>query len=99
MHGPDEIDHPNESVFLRVQPNDLIEIHHVSSPEFYIVATFEDHASTTGSHEGATKLTFTMVFDSPEKCERLKKIAVPGNEQNFDRLEALLIEKHRDAFI
>lgn len=99
MHGPDGVDHPNEAIFMRVQPNDMIELHHVSEPEFYIVATFENHAATNGGHEGATRLTFTMVFETPEQCDRMKKIAVEGNEQNFDRLEAVLIEKHRDSFL
>ena len=33
-----------------------------------------------------------MLFQSAADCERIKKVAVEGNEQNFDRLEAELVK-------
>ena len=31
-----------------------------------------------------------MIFDGPEACEKIKKIAPGANEENFDRLEKVL---------
>ena len=41
---------------------------------------------------GGTRLTWRMVFTDARTCERIRPIAAPGNEQNFDRLAALLTD-------
>ena len=37
--------------------------------------------------ENKTQISFRMIFDTVEECEKIKKFAVPKNEENFDRLE------------
>lgn len=34
-----------------------------------------------------TRISFRMIFDSPEACEKIRRFALPKNEENFDRLE------------
>lgn len=83
MHGPDGANYPNQNVFLEIVRPERIVIDHVSPPRFRIEAAFEDE-------DGKTRLTFRMVFESAAECDKIKKIAVDGNEQNFDRLAARL---------
>lgn len=83
MHGPDGTDYPNHSVFVEIVKPDRLILDHLSSPHFRVVATFSEE-------EGKTKNTFRMIFPSAEMCEKLKPICVPANEENFDRLTALL---------
>lgn len=90
MHGPDGTDYPNESRFVKIIHPELIVFDHICAPEFRIVATFEEKTT----HQ--TLLTFRMIFDTPQACERVKIYAVDKNEENFDRLET---ELQRDDFL
>lgn len=56
---------------------------HVSGPHFQVTVTFEEQ-------DGRTKIIFRQLFETVEVYNQIKKFAVEGNEQNFDRLEALL---------
>lgn len=85
MHGPDnQGNFENESVFLQIESPDAIAFHHVSPPEFKIAATFESLSANE------TEITFRMVFDTPEQCEKIRSFAPEKNEENFDRLEEVL---------
>jgi uncharacterized protein YndB with AHSA1/START domain len=83
MHGPDGKNYRNHSTFIEITSPERIVFDHVSPPTFRVTATFENES-------GKTEITFQMVFESAEVCANLKHILVPSNEQNFDRLEALL---------
>jgi uncharacterized protein YndB with AHSA1/START domain len=83
MHGPDGTDYKNESIFVEVAQPERIVFDHLTAPHFRVVATF-------GEIDGKTRLVFRMIFGSAELCARLRPVCVPGNEQNFDRLEAVL---------
>ena len=85
MHGPDGHNYQNENVFREIVKPSRIVFDHLSNPKFQVAATFEDQS-------GKTLITFRMLFESAEVCESLKKIIVPANEQNFDRLEAELVK-------
>src|SRR5262249_48557597 len=50
---------------------------------FRLTIFFEDIA-------GKTKITFRQLFDTLDTYKRIKHLAVPGNEQNFDKLAAEL---------
>lgn len=39
-----------------------------------------------------TRISFKMIFDTVEECEKVKRFAIPKNEENFDRLEKELQE-------
>ncbi len=86
MHGPDGTDYPNESVFEEIiKPEKIVFIHLRPMHKFQVTATFEDS-------DERTKLFFSMLFDSLEECEKVKSYVLEANEQNFDRLEKVLIE-------
>jgi len=84
MHGPDGVNYPNESIFVAIIEPELIVLNHITNPKFQIVATFEELV------EDNTKVTFRMIFETPELCSQVKFYAVEKNEENFDRLEAEL---------
>lgn len=83
MHGPDGTSYPNESVFISITKNTEIILDHISHPKFRLTATFAEHSD-------GTKLTFHMLFETAKIRDNVSKIAVQGNEENFDRLEELL---------
>jgi uncharacterized protein YndB with AHSA1/START domain len=83
MHGPTGGHYPNESRFIQLSTDRII-IQHVSNPKFHLVATFEE----TG--DGRTRITFRQIFDTVEECDRVKSFAAEANEENLDRLEAVL---------
>jgi hypothetical protein len=61
---------------------------YVSAPKFRLTATFEDV-------RGKTKVTFRQLFESKAVCDGVRSFAVPGNEENFDRLEAEIAKTAR----
>jgi uncharacterized protein YndB with AHSA1/START domain len=83
MHGPNGADYPNESVFVEVAPPTRVVFEHVSRPEFEMTITFNERGAKT-------RVAWRQLFRSAAECERVKKFAVEANEQNLDRLEALL---------
>ncbi|HEX8169871.1 MAG TPA: SRPBCC family protein [Thermoanaerobaculia bacterium] len=82
MHGPNGTDYKNESVFAEVGPERIV-IDHISAPRFRLAADFADD-------DGGTHITWRMTFASAEECARVRGYVVPANEQNLDRLEAVL---------
>ncbi|HWP12574.1 MAG TPA: SRPBCC family protein [Ramlibacter sp.] len=83
MHGPDGTDYPNRSVFLDIQEPSRIVFEHESPHEFRMNITLDDEG-------GKTRLEWRMRFESAPERDRVAKVAVSANEQNFDRLEAEL---------
>lgn len=85
MHGPSGADYPNESVFREIEPDAKIVLEHVVAPWFRLTVTL--------AAEGArTRLAWVQEFESAEMAERLRAVVEPANEQNLDRLAALLEE-------
>jgi uncharacterized protein YndB with AHSA1/START domain len=83
MHGPDGSNHPNESVFLELQPPSRIVIQHVSQPHFVLTVTLAVHSA-------GTEVTWHQAFEDAGFAARIRHIVEPANEQNLDRLTALL---------
>jgi uncharacterized protein YndB with AHSA1/START domain len=83
MHGPNGADYPNHSIFEEIIPLKKLVFRHLTMHFFRVVTTFEDN-------NGKTNLSFKMIFDTKEECEKVKVYAVDANEQNFDRLEVEL---------
>ena len=83
FHGPNGANYDNEWIFRSIVPDQRIEADHLSAPRFHKVATLTDEA-------GKTRLTWDATFESADVLAGLKSIIVPANEQNFDRLEAVL---------
>ncbi|WP_246628108.1 SRPBCC family protein [Paenibacillus oenotherae] len=83
MHGPDGADYPNGIIFNEIVPSERIVLDHLPPHEFRVTATFE-------ALEGRTRLTFRQRFKSTEEFESIKAFCAKANEQNIDRLEAVL---------
>ncbi len=84
MHGLDKGNYNNESVFLKIIPNELIYWQRVSKPLFQMAIIFNKITENT------SKITFRMMFDSAEECNKIRPFAPEKNEENFDRLESEL---------
>jgi uncharacterized protein YndB with AHSA1/START domain len=84
MHSPDGAHFPNESVFVEiVQPKRIVFRHLAPVHGFLATAEFAE--------EGVgTAIRFSMLFPTVAECARSRRYAAQGNEENFDRLEALL---------
>jgi uncharacterized protein YndB with AHSA1/START domain len=84
MRAPNGTNFPNESVFVEIaQPERIVFRHLAPVHAFLARAEFVEHANSTA-------IRFTMLFSTTAECERSKRYVVQGNEENFDRLEALL---------
>lgn len=81
MHGPDKGNYENSSVFENVVPFQLVSWKRNSKPLFYMEVAFEK------LDDENTLISFRMIFETIEECEKIKKFAGPKNEENFDRLE------------
>ncbi|SFI83543.1 SRPBCC family protein [Brevibacillus centrosporus] len=82
MHGPEGANFPNRNVFHEVS-EDRIVLRHESRPHFILTATFADVS-------GGTEITFRQTFETAEDYNNLKPICEEANEQNLDRLRAVL---------
>ena len=87
MHGPDGKDYANHTRFIEIVPAERIVYEH-TAPHFRMTITLAD--AGTGAH-----MTWCMQFETAEICERFKPICVPANEENFDRLEAVLLNSSK----
>jgi uncharacterized protein YndB with AHSA1/START domain len=84
LHGPDGVDHPNESVFLEVVRPERIAFRHLSAEHpFEMTITLE-------AQGGGTRVTWLMRHPTAELCAKVRPFVVQGNEENFDRLAAEL---------
>ena len=83
MHGPNGIDYPNECVFREILPDTKIVIEHVVQPWFELTVTL-----TARGDEAL--LAWVQEFESPEFAARMRPLCEPANEQNLDRLQAIL---------
>ncbi len=83
MHGPNGANYANLSQFVEILQDERIVFDHISPPKFRIVALFEAAGADT-------QLVFRMIFNSVAERDKIATIAVPANEENFDRLEVEL---------
>ena len=90
MQGPDGKRYPNESIFLDLAGSSKVVIHHVSLPRYVLTITLAADGS-------GTRIGWNQQFESAVAAERLRHIVEPANEQNLDRLEAVLAESKSDT--
>lgn len=86
MHGPEKGNYENESVFKTVEPNKLITWTRISKPLFDMEVGFQKRSETQ------TEISFRMIFETADECNKIKGFAAPKNEENFDRLEQELLK-------
>lgn len=82
MHGPDGTDYANESRFVETSANRIV-IKHCCAPDFTLSITLTET-------EGHTRLDWRQAFDDPQVAAAVAHIVQPANEQNLDRLQAVL---------
>jgi uncharacterized protein YndB with AHSA1/START domain len=83
MHGPNGVSYPNESVFQAIQPDAQIVIAHVSQPRFTLMVTLIARGDQT-------HLRWVQEFETAEVAAQVRAICEPANEQNLDRLQAVV---------
>jgi len=83
MHGPDGINYPNESEFIEIVPNEKVVIRHHSQPNFTLTITLI-------SSEKGSSINWIQEFDNEEIANNIAHIVEPSNEQNIDRLTAVV---------
>jgi uncharacterized protein YndB with AHSA1/START domain len=88
MHGPDGKSFENEVRFAEIVEPERIVLDHISAPRFRLSVLFEELGSRT-------KITFRQLFETPSIYTQVKQRAVPGNEDNMDRLASFIAERQR----
>jgi uncharacterized protein YndB with AHSA1/START domain len=82
MVGPDGARYRNQSRFIRLEPPRLVVVE-VNAPHFVLTVGL--------SAEGdGTRLSWQQRFATLELAQALSAMCIPANEQNLDRLTALL---------
>ncbi|MCR2805703.1 SRPBCC domain-containing protein [Paenibacillus sp. SCIV0701] len=82
FHGPNGAEYPNENRFIEIEPGKRIVLEHQGAPEFRLTATFTDIA-------GRTRV-IRQQFNDEKIFEQVKSFCPDANEQNLDRLQAVL---------
>jgi uncharacterized protein YndB with AHSA1/START domain len=85
MHGPNGSHFQNESVFLAVEAPSAVVIHHLSKPRYVLSVTLAPSADGTG-------IDWAQEFEDDAVAERVRHIVEPANEQNLNRLQAVLAD-------
>jgi uncharacterized protein YndB with AHSA1/START domain len=83
MHGPDQSNYPNESIFRAIEENRFIQIAHVCEPFFVLDIRLTPEGS-------GTRVEWHATFENETFAKNLEAFLLNANEQNFDRLEAEL---------
>jgi len=78
MHGPNGTDYPGEFRFAEIASPERLVLDHVTLPKFRLTILFDDL-------NGKTKISFRQLFETSETYRSVKDLALPGNEQLFDK--------------
>lgn len=81
MHGPEKGNYENSSVFKKIEPNKFISWKRVSQPHFEMEVLFDQLSETK------SRISFRMIFNTIEECNKIRNFVIPNNEENFDKLE------------
>jgi uncharacterized protein YndB with AHSA1/START domain len=84
MHGPDGTDYENLCVFEEIVSPERVVLYHLETVHKFRLSGIFTKADT-GTH-----VEFRQVFESAEECQRIRSFVTEANEQNLDRLEAVL---------
>ncbi len=90
MHGPDKGHYENAATFTVVEAPSRVAWTRQSQPLFDMEILF------TEIDAGYSTITFRMLFETEEACAKIRPFATPKNEENFDRLDAIL---HSQRFL
>lgn len=87
MHGPDGTDYRNESEFVELAIGRIVLDHLRPMHRFRMTMTYDEV-------DGKTLATWRMRFETAEECAKVKPWVEAANEQNLNRLAALLAEQN-----
>ena len=82
LHGPDGTDYPNLATFSAIEAPGLVAFDHNSGKRFTL--------QFRPAPGGGTLFSLAMSFDSAEAREAIRALIEAANEENIDRLEAVL---------
>lgn len=83
LHGPDGRDYDNEYRFADIVANQRVVIEHCSAHWFELMISL-------AVQDGGTRVGWRQTFADAETRARLAPVCEPGNEQNLERLAAVL---------
>lgn len=83
MHGPDGTDYRNTNVFAEIERDHRVVIRHDCEPFFTLTIRLSEV-------DGGTLVEWEQAFDDANVAQALKAMCEPANEQNLDRLTAVL---------
>jgi uncharacterized protein YndB with AHSA1/START domain/catechol 2,3-dioxygenase-like lactoylglutathione lyase family enzyme len=89
MIAPDGQSFDNRWAFIELKPARRLVMYHLGP-----LHAFELAVDLQATAPGRTRLTWRQRFDSIEECQRVAPYVAPANEQNLDRLAALLALGH-----
>jgi uncharacterized protein YndB with AHSA1/START domain len=84
MHGPDGTDYPNENVFAQIAAPERVVVEHPSDTHHFVLTI------TLADEGGRTRVGWRQVFDTPEHRDHVAPVVSAANEQNLDRLAAVV---------
>ncbi len=84
MHAPSGTDYPNESRFIEIVRPGRIVFEHLRPMHWYEMTIL------INPEEKAARLTWRMRFESADEVMKIGRFITAANQENFDRLEALL---------
>jgi len=84
MRGPDGAEYPNEWEFAEVARPERIVLRHLRPMHAFLLTV------TLAPRAGGSELTWRMRLASAEEVAALGGVIAAANEENLDRLEALL---------
>ena len=83
LHGPDGTNYPNLNEFVEIVPDRRVVVRHVSGHPFDLTVTLSDES-------GKTRVSWRQEFPNATEYESVRLYVVPANEQNLDRLVAIV---------
>ena len=84
LHGPDGTDYPNHNVFAEIVEAERVVIEHLSETHHFLLTI------TLEAQGGRTLVGWRQVFDTAAEKQRVADFVTPANEQNLDRLAAVV---------
>jgi uncharacterized protein YndB with AHSA1/START domain len=84
MHGPDGTDYPNQNVFAQIAAPERVVVDHPSDTHHFVLTI------TLADEGGRTRVGWRQVFDTREHRDHVAPVVAAANEQNLDRLAALV---------
>lgn len=83
LHGPDGTDYPQVCRFTEILANERVVIEHLNVHWFELTLSL-------APQDGGTRIGWRQTFPDVESCARMAPLCAPSNEQNLDRLAAVL---------